>query len=196
MNATGQTTDITSDRALGEEARTVAGLWWLLLLGAVASLVIGILLLVWPNRTLEVIAILVGIELLLLGALQIGLAVAQPSGSRTAPLIGGALAAIAGLIVIRHPGGSLMVIALAVGIFLVVAGAMKLVGAFDVSSGRGWVILGGLIDVAIGVLLVAWPQFGVTSLAVLLGIALVLRGLIEAAGAFALRSANKALVSS
>jgi uncharacterized membrane protein HdeD (DUF308 family) len=181
------------DDAPIEEARTVTRLWWLLALGGLASLVIGILLLVWPSRTLEVIAILVGIQLLLIGAIQIGLAFGQPSGSRTGPLLAGALAGVAGLIVMRHPGGSLLVIALAVGIFLVVSGAIKLVAAFEAVSGRIWLILGALVDVGIGIVLVAWPQFGVSSLGVLLGIALVVRGILEVAGSFALRSADGAL---
>lgn len=178
---------------VAEEVREVTRLWWLLLLGGVASLVIGILLLVWPNRTLEVLAILVGIELLLVGLIQIGLAFAQPAGSRTGPLLLGALAGVAGLIVIRHPGGSVLVIALAIGIYLVLSGVLKLVAAFEASTGRGWLLLGALVDLVIGVIIVAWPSFGVTSLAVLLGIALVVRGVLEAVSAFTLRSAGKTL---
>jgi uncharacterized membrane protein HdeD (DUF308 family) len=185
--------DVSDEAALTQQVRDVASLWWLLLLGALASLVIGVLLLVWPSRTLEVIAILIGIELLLVGAIQLGLAFGQPSGSRTGPVVAGAVAAIAGLIVMRHPGGSLLVIALAVGIFLVLAGIMKLISAFDAVAGRGWLILSAVVDVAVGVVIVAWPSFGVSSLAVLLGIVLIVRGLIECAGAFALRSTHKAL---
>jgi uncharacterized membrane protein HdeD (DUF308 family) len=58
-------------------------------LGGVVSLVIGILLLVWPSRTLEVVAILAGISLLLSGAIQIGLAFGEPSGSRAGALLRG-----------------------------------------------------------------------------------------------------------
>ena len=170
-------------------------MWWLLLLAGAVSLVIGILLFVWPSRTLEVIAILVGIQLLLVGAIQVGLAFAEPPGSRTSPLLRGTFAGIAGLIVIRHPGGSLTVIALAVGIYLVLVGVMKGVSAFEASVGRGWLLAGAALDLAIGVLIVAWPQFGVTSLAVLVGITLVLRGALESASAFALRSVNESLAT-
>lgn len=188
--------EVGEEDVLGQEVREMARLWWLLLLGGAASVLVGILLLVWPSRSLEVIAILVGIDLLLVGAIQIGLAIGEPSGSRTGALLRGAFAGIAGLIVIRHPGGSLLVIALAVGIYLVLAGVMKLVSAFEASVGRGWLLLGAVLDLAIGVLIVAWPKFGITSLAVLLGIALVLRGTIECASAFDLRSAHKALAGS
>jgi uncharacterized membrane protein HdeD (DUF308 family) len=177
----------------GEEIREVTRLWWLLLLAGAVSVVVGILLLVWPNRTLEVIAILAGIELLLVGIIQIVVAVRASPGARGGPLLRGALAGIAGLIVIRHPGQSLLVIALAIGIYLVVSGVMQLLLAFEARTGRGWLLLGALVDIAIGVILVAWPSFGVTSLAVVLGIALIVRGLLEALASFALRSAKSAL---
>jgi uncharacterized membrane protein HdeD (DUF308 family) len=187
---------VPSGETLTDQVREIARLWWLLLLGGVVSLVIGILLLVWPSRTLEVIAILLGIELLLIGAIQIGLAFGESPGSRTGAILRGAFAGIAGLIVIRHPGGSLTVIALAIGIYLVLAGVMKLVSAFESSVGRGWLLLGAVLDLAIGVVIVAWPQFGVTSLAVLMGIALILRGALESVSAFALRSVEKELPAS
>jgi uncharacterized membrane protein HdeD (DUF308 family) len=180
------------DDVLADQIREVTSLWWLLLAGGIASLVIGIVLLVWPNRTLEVLAILVGINLLLAGAMQIGLAFGERAGSRAGGLLRGTLAGIAGLIVIRHPGGSLLVIALAIGIYLVVAGVMKLVSAFEASIGRGWLLLGAVLDLTIGILIVAWPEFGVTSLAVVVGISLVLGGTLDCASAFALRSAGKA----
>ncbi len=188
MNAS----DIPPD-GRSDELAEATSLWWLLLLGAIASIVIGVLLLVWSGRTLEIIAILVGIELLVLGAIQIGLAAAEPSGSRSGPLLVGAVAGIAGLIVIRHPGGSILLVALAIGICLVLAGVIALVSAFHAREHRGWLILGAVLDLAIGVVIVAWPQFGVTSLAVLLGIYLVARGVLECAVAFALRAANKSL---
>lgn len=196
MNNPETPTDLAGGDGLTSEVREIARLWWLLLLGGVVSLVIGILLLVWPSRTLEVIAILLGIELLLIGAIQIGLAFGEPSGSRTGAILRGAFAGIAGLIVIRHPGGSLTVVALAIGIYLVLAGVMKLVSAFETSVGRGWLLLGAVLDLAIGVLIVAWPQFGVTSLAVIAGIALILRGAVESISAFALRSVEKGLSAS
>lgn len=183
MNATGSQLDSSED-----QLREAVSLWWLLLAGGVTSLIVGVLLLVWPSETITTIAWIVGIYLLLIGCFQIGLAFAEPSESRAGALLRGALAGIAGLIVIRHPGNTTLVIALAIGILLVITGVMKLVAVTAAVSGRGWMLFGALLDIAIGIVLVAWPQFGVNSLAILLGIALLIRGLIEIVGAFALRS--------
>ncbi|HWG09527.1 MAG TPA: DUF308 domain-containing protein [Solirubrobacteraceae bacterium] len=195
MSGSGLEPGVSSDEEILDEVQDFARLWWLLLIGGVVSLVVGVLLLVWPSRTLEVLAILLGIELLLVGAIQVGLAFGEPAGSRTGALLRGAFAGIAGLIVIRHPGGSLTVIALAIGIYLVLAGVMKAVSAFETSVGRGWLLAGALLDLAIGVVIVAWPHFGVTSLAVVAGIALLLRGALECASAFSLRTVNEGLAA-
>jgi uncharacterized membrane protein HdeD (DUF308 family) len=181
-----------NDDPAGEVAQ-IARIWWVLSLGGLVSLVIGIMLLVWPSRTLEVIAILLGVELLLVGVIEVLLAVREHDSSRTGALLRGAFAGIAGLIVIRHPGGSLTVIALAVGIFLVLSGVMRLVAGLEATAQRGWLLLGAVVDLAIGVLIVSWPHFGVASLAVLAGIGLVLRGAIECISALALRSVSRIL---
>jgi uncharacterized membrane protein HdeD (DUF308 family) len=186
MNATDSRLDSSED-----QLREILSLWWLLLLGGIISLIVGVVLLVWPSETLTTVALIVGVYLLLAGCIGIGLAFAEPSDSRASALLRGALAGVAGLIVVRHPGGTTLVIALAVGILLVITGVMKLVAVSAAVGGRGWLLFGALLDIAIGVVLVAWPQFGVNSLAVLLGIALLVRGLVEVTGAFALRAAGR-----
>jgi uncharacterized membrane protein HdeD (DUF308 family) len=153
--------------------------WWMLLLVAVCTLAVGVLLLVAPHRTLSTLAVILGIYLLVVGVLWIcvGIAVKEVRG---AGLLRGVLALIAGAIVIRHPSDSITVLALAFGIFLMVAGVFELVAAIEVSERRGWRVLEGLVGLAAGILIVSWPQFGVYTFAIVLGISLILRGVVEA----------------
>jgi uncharacterized membrane protein HdeD (DUF308 family) len=167
---------------------TAARAWWLGLVVGLISLVGGIVIVAYPGPTLTVIALLVGIELLIGGVFLIVAAFGQPAGSRVAGVLAGALAMIAGVIVLRHPGGSVLVVALAVGIYLILAGVLRLVGAAEASGGRGWLVLGALVDLAFGILIVAWPEFGITTLAIVLGIVLIVRGLSLVALAFVLRA--------
>jgi uncharacterized membrane protein HdeD (DUF308 family) len=169
--------------------------WWLGLVVGLISLVGGIVLVAYPGPSLTVIALLVGIELLIGGVFLIFGALGQPAGSRAWGVLGGALAVIAGVIVLRHPSGSLLVVALAVGIYLILAGVLRLVGAVEAREGRGWLVLAALVDLALGIVIVSWPQFGITTLAVVLGIVLIVRGLALVALAFVLRAFGRDLSS-
>jgi uncharacterized membrane protein HdeD (DUF308 family) len=160
-----------------------------LLLG-VASIAVGILALAYPGPTLTTIAIIFGIYLLLAALVQLALAFGESERSRGALLLSAAVAGIAGIIVIRHPGGSIQVVALAFGIYLVVMGMMRLYAAVYAVGGRGWLIIWGLVDLAAGILIVAWPKFGVATLVVVLSIVLLARGIVMCALAFVVRAAT------
>jgi uncharacterized membrane protein HdeD (DUF308 family) len=152
--------------------------WWLLLLVGICTLIVGVLLLFWPHRTLSTLAVIVGIYLLVVGALWVGVSLGVKE-VRGAGLWRGVLALLAGVIVIRHPSDSITILALAFGIFLLVGGVFELVAAIELPERRGWRILEGLVDLAIGILIVSWPQFGVYTFAIVLGIALIVRGAVE-----------------
>jgi uncharacterized membrane protein HdeD (DUF308 family) len=178
-----------------EAVEVVARAWWLGLIVGLISLVGGIVLIAYPGPTLTVIALLVGIELLIGGVFLIVGALGQPSGSRLGGVLGGALAMIAGVIVLRHPSGSILVVALAVGLYLILAGVLRLVGAFETREGRGWLVLAALVDLALGILIVSWPEFGIKTLAIVFGVVLIVRGLALVVIAFALRGAARELGS-
>jgi uncharacterized membrane protein HdeD (DUF308 family) len=172
-----------------EAVEVVGRAWWLGLLVGLISLIGGIVLIAYPGPTLTVVALLVGIELLIGGVFLIVGALGQPSGSRLGGVLGGTLAMIAGVVVLRHPSDSILVVALAVGLYLILAGVLRLVGAFETREGRGWLLLAALIDLALGILIVSWPEFGIKTLAIVFGIVLIVRGLALMVIAFALRSA-------
>jgi uncharacterized membrane protein HdeD (DUF308 family) len=176
-----------------EAVEMVARAWWIGLIVGLISLVGGIVLIAYPGPTLTVIALLVGIELLIGGVFLIVGALGEPSGSRLGGVLGGALAMIAGVIVLRHPSDSILVVALAVGLYLILAGVLRLLGAFETREGRGWLLLASLVDLALGILIVSWPEFGITTLAVVFGIVLIVRGLALVVIAFALRAAAREL---
>jgi uncharacterized membrane protein HdeD (DUF308 family) len=174
---------------------SVARVWWLGLVVGLITLAGGVLLVAYPGPTLTVVALLVGIELLIGGIFLIVGAFGRPAGSRAWGVLGGAIALIAGVIVIRHPSESLLVVAMAVGIYLILAGTLRLVGAFEVSEGRGWLVFAGFVDLVLGIVVVSWPQFGITTLAIVLGIVLIVRGLALVALSFVVRGLGRELRS-
>lgn len=171
------------------ELEAVGRSWWIALLLGLISVGVGILALAYPDETLATIAIIFGIYLLVAALVSLALAFGESEHSRGALLLSAAVAGIAGLLVIRHPGGSVQLVALAFGIYLVVMGILRLFAVLYASDGRGWLVLWGLVDFAAGILIVAWPRFGVATLAVVLSIVLLVRGVVMCGLAFALRSA-------
>jgi uncharacterized membrane protein HdeD (DUF308 family) len=192
---TGVSVSYESQASELQPLEAVARAWWLGLVVGLVSLVGGIVLIAYTGPTLTVIALLVGIELLIGGVFLIFGALGQPAGSRAWGVLGGSLAVIAGVIVLRHPSGSILVVALAVGIYLILAGVLRLVGAMEASEGRGWLVLAALVDLALGIVIVSWPQFGIKTLAIVLGIVLIVRGLAIVVLAFALRAFGRDLRS-
>jgi uncharacterized membrane protein HdeD (DUF308 family) len=175
---------VTGTEGAADVDETPGWAWGLLLLVALCTFIVGILLLFWPHRTLSTLAVIVGIYLLVAGALWVGVAIGAP-GARGIGIWRGVLALLAGVIVIRHPSDSITVLVLAFGVCLLIAGVFELVAAIEFPERRGWRILEGLIDLAIGILVVSWPQFGVFTFAVVLGISLIVRGAAEACLAIA-----------
>jgi uncharacterized membrane protein HdeD (DUF308 family) len=173
-----------------ESLEEVGKLWWMALLLGLISIGVGILALAYPGPTLETIAIIFGIYLLVAALVQVALAFGESERSRGALLLSAAVAGIAGIVVIRHPGGSIEVVALAFGIYLVIVGMMRLFAAVYAVGGRGWLIMWGLVDLAAGIVIVAWPKFGVTTFVVVIAIVLLTRGIVMCALAFVLRAAG------
>ena len=182
---------VTRQTRLGshDSVRAAASLWWLVLVHGLIALAAGILLLAWPDRTLAAVAIIVGIYLVLLGIVQVVGALARPgllAMERAIPATVGLLAVAAGTIAITRPSQSVLAVALAAGILLIVAGLAAVVSAVRNPATRSADGVRALIDLGAGILLVAWPDVSVTVVAVVLGIYLIARGLLELVAAVTL----------
>ena len=74
-----------------------------------------------------------------------------------------------------YPGITAEVLAIVVGIWAIFGGAVELAGAWTGRS--GWLAVGGLLTVAVGIVLVVWPSIGAVSLALVFGIYLLAYGI-------------------
>ena len=80
-----------------------------------------------------------------------------------------------GVLLIRHPIGGVLFVALLIGIWLIAVGVVRFVEAFD-SDRRFWGIVVALIEIVAGIVIVAAPPIGLATLALLVGIAFILNG--------------------
>src|SRR3954449_6157954 len=95
-----------------------------LIVAGVIGTIAGILALVYPDITLLALALIAGINLLLLGAMSLVDAFSSDGDTTTRVLAAvlGLLGIIAGLVVMRRPGESLLAVLMVLGIWLVVTG--------------------------------------------------------------------------
>jgi uncharacterized membrane protein HdeD (DUF308 family) len=163
------------------EAKAPTGGWWLLLLVGALSLVAGVILLFKPSDSLATLAVIAGIFLLLDGILELVYAVLSNARDRGTVAVLGVLTAIIGVLLIRHPIGGISAVALLIGLWLIAVGVIRFVTAFGDYENRGWHALAGLVELIAGIVIVADPSIGYTTLAILVGIAFIFNGLAMAA---------------
>jgi uncharacterized membrane protein HdeD (DUF308 family) len=193
ITPTGTRHDDPGAYAAGDSVDAPERIWWIVGLSGAISAVVGLLVLAYPSPSVKLLGVFLGINLLAGGVLLIVRSVASDDAddTRTPAMLLGTLGVIAGLIVIRNPDKSLVLLGVAFAIYLVVAGAVAL-GHGLVRSEHRWSTLGrGAVLVAAGTVILSWPDIGVKSLAVLAGIALLLQGAFEIGEAFVLRSARR-----
>jgi hypothetical protein len=186
---------VARDGEMVELAAEEAGrVWYLFAISGVVSFVIGVLVLAYPDPSVKVLGVFLGIDLLIVGGVLIVRGAAKEAGPSEGPgaILLGTIALIAGLVVIRNPGKSLTLLAVAFAIYLVVAGAVTLGHGLVNRAGRWATLARGLVLVAVGTVILSWPDISLKALAVLAGIGLVLQGAIEVAEGLLLRSARRA----
>ena len=163
----------------------------LLIAGGVIGAIAGILALVYPGLTLLALALIAGINLLLLGVMSLVDAFGDGSDTTTRVLavVLGLLGIMAGLVVMRRPGESLLAVLIVLGIWLVVTGIVDFVRAIANARERGLRLVGAVVDIVLGGLILALPDVSLATLAVLIGIAFVVRGVLNVWRGVALRRA-------
>jgi len=165
---------------------------WLLAFGII-TVGIGIAALVWPGRTLVVVAVLFGIQLIVMGIFRFAAAIASDDltgGRRVLLALLGVLSLIIGLYAVRHIFITLLALALLLGIFWIVSGAVELFMALSHREmpHRGWNAVMGTISVLAGIVLLVYPGISLLVLAVLVSVWLLIFGAMEIALAFRVRS--------
>lgn len=164
-----------------------AGHWSALTIGAGAlTTVVGVLILVWPDATIVVIAWLFAVQLLVTGVLQLVAAFRGDgsTGGRVLPAVLGALSILVGLLCLRAPLQTALVIGLLIGATWVATGIIGIVHALGAThtGGRGWGVAAGALSVLAGAVVLVNPGLSLTALVWIFGLVLTVTGLAAVAG--------------
>jgi uncharacterized membrane protein HdeD (DUF308 family) len=183
----------------GDAADMLAGVgrhWgWALFFGIV-TLLAGLFALFWPGRTIVVVAVLFGIQLVVAGIFRFIAALAadeESGGARALLALLGVLSFIVGLYALRNVLVTIAALALLLGIYWIVNGAVEVFAALSHKrmQGRGWTIFMGLLSVVAGVVVLVYPGISLATLAIVLGFWLLVYGVMEIVLAFRLRSVGQ-----
>ncbi|WP_292463245.1 DUF308 domain-containing protein [Methanolobus sp.] len=130
-----------------------------LLLGGIASIIFGILLLSWPGATLSVIMLLVGLWWLIQGIAMIFSIFLDRSGWIW-KLLGGIIGIIAGIIVLQHPLQAAVIVPATLALILGILGmSMGIIAVIAAFAGDGWGTgILGIVSILIGLMFIfnAW----------------------------------------
>jgi len=160
-------------------------------LSGLGSILVGVLMLLWPGRTLTIVAVLLGAHLIVSG---ISLIIARVSagqgiGHKILGIIAGVATLVIGLAVLRLPGLTLAVVALFVGAAWLVSGMFEVIEAITDrdTHHRGIQILGGLVTAVAGFIILVAPLRSLFALAVWGGLLMIAVGLARLLVAMRLR---------
>jgi uncharacterized membrane protein HdeD (DUF308 family) len=180
-------TDMVSE----SEVERVTWAWWLVVAVGALSAVAGIVILFKPGDSLATLAAIAGIFLLADGVLELLVSLLRSTHNRGTVALFGVISSIAGVILIRHPIGTVEAVALVVGIWLIAAGVIRLATAGEDSARRGWHALAGGLELIAGIVIVANPEIGFVTLALLTGIGFILNGLGVSALGWSMREVER-----
>src|SRR5580692_4158558 len=184
----------TGDNDASPPAALLTGSWQAAMLLGALTLILGIIVTAHPTGSLNVLAVLLGILLILSGLFHL-IRVFDPREPHRIWLgIAGLLFIVIGVVLIRHLHLTRSLIGLIVGITWIVQGLTALIGGISggVREGRAWWIIFGVASLIAGIAVVAAPASSLDVLALLLGIWFMVMGVFEIIGGLLLRHAVRA----
>ncbi len=160
--------------------------WWLLLALGAVSVIVGLLLLFDLVAAVFTLALLVATGLVLTGVAEL---IAAGRYRNVLGIVAGAVLVAGGLAAVMWPDITLWALAVVAGIGLILSGAARIAGALSLRvEGWGWLFVGGLASVVVGVLALLWPGVTILALGILLGLRMIMFGVAEIMFALALHA--------
>lgn len=166
--------------------------WWIVLLEGVVAIIIGILLITWPVKSLNILIRILGGFFIVKGVLGI-VSIFTDRDQWSYKLLMGIVAILVGLLIFAVPQGSYVILettlVLLAGFGALVIGAIEMIRALQ-GGGCGIAILGALIAL-LGLILIGNLGYSTTYFPYLLGGVSIIGGLAAVVMAFSMRSHDK-----
>ena len=167
--------------------------WPSAVVSGVLAAILGAVILVWPGPSILVASAVFGIYLVLSGVALVAVALSLPTSaaSRVLNFISGVASVILGILAFRHfgEGYATLLLAIWIGVGFTIRGVSAAATAITEKQlpGRGWAIFLGVVGVIAGIVVVAFPFDSIVTLALVVGIWLIVLGAIEVVSGLRMR---------
>jgi uncharacterized membrane protein HdeD (DUF308 family) len=174
-------------------------LWKSAVVSGLLAVALGVAIVAWPGISIAVAAIFFGACLLVNGIQQVFFAFSLhvSAGGRVLLFVSGAASLILAIMAFRHLYDAVLLLAIWIGVGFVFRGVATAVSAVSDPTlpGRGWNAFVGIISLVAGVVVLASPFDSIGTLALVVGIWLIVLGALEVVAAIAIRRTTHRVVS-
>lgn len=161
----------------------LAGNWWLFLLRGILALIFGVVALFFPAAAFLSLVLVFGAFALVDGVFALISAFTSNAKSENWwwLILEGVVGILIGVLTIIQPAAMGQAWLILIAAWAIVTGIFEIITAIrlrKVIAGEFWLILGGLISVAFGVLVLVYPASGAFALGFIIGIYAILFGVL------------------
>jgi uncharacterized membrane protein HdeD (DUF308 family) len=160
-------------------------------LRGVIATTLGVVCVIWPGITVGVVVLLFAVYCFSDALTRVAsqFTSGESAGRRVLMGLMVLVDVAAGLVAIFYPGISAVALVVVIGVWAIIGGVTETAAAWSwPGNGSGWLAFGGVLSVAAGTLLIAWPGIGAYSLALVFGIYLISYGVTWLVNAIQMRA--------
>ena len=169
-------------------------LWKSVLVTGILSVILGAMVLKWPDETIVLAAIFFGAYLLVTGISQVfhAFTLHISGGGRALLFISGAASLVLAVLCFKSIGNSVLLLAIWIGIGFIFRGVAAAASAISDpgAPGRGWQIFLGIITLIAGIIVMSYPISSLATQTLVTGIWLIVIGAFEIIASFGIRKAG------
>src|SRR5215217_8622130 len=158
--------------------------WGALAIGGIFAIIIGLVAIIWPDVTLTVLVVLLGVYAFISGIFTVLVGAVWPPGwgLRWPMVLQGVLGIVVGVLVFIRPETAELVLLYVIAAWAISSGIFQIAAALRLRRviPDEWAsILGGIASVVFGVLLAVWPKGGLVALVWIFGVFAVVFGVMQ-----------------
>jgi len=170
--------------------------WWLVLVAGIITLILGILIVSWPEISTKVLVLIFGISIILISIVAVIRSFTLIKQTKTwwVLLIEGIAGIIIAIVLFTWPVQTTAVIAYFIGIWLVIIGILAII--FGAVQKSFWPILNGILSLVVGfIVLFTSPSAALATLVFVFGIVSIFRGIIMIIQSIIIKKAGAIVVT-